>query len=96
MSNIPKARAVLTLIIDEQPQSRFAYRLAIIQALKLMHRKRAKFRGRNNHKPLDAPRRHRARLLRREGYSLDEIAKRLGTSIGRVSYACQKVTRRSA
>ena len=91
MSDIPKARRILMLVADE-PDA-FVLRKAVREALKLMHRKRPKFIHKPQYAKLDAAGEAAARRLRAKGISLNDIALRLHTNMGRVSTAInRKVT----
>lgn len=86
MSNIPEARRVLKDALDRFA-SQEQLREAMWQALDLMTRKSPTFVARRAIPPLTEEDKQYARILRNNGYALNDIAHQLGTNIGRVSEA---------
>jgi hypothetical protein len=88
MSNIPEARRIL-----EEARDHYAYDSgqlygAIVQALELMKRKSPTFVAPRTIAPLSEVDKEWARLLRKQGLPMNEIARKLGTNLGRISEAC--------
>jgi hypothetical protein len=85
MSNIPLARNIL--------KDTLAWSLPVpvrdnlTEALALMTRKSPEFVARRTIPPLTEPQKAQAILLRKGGMGVNDIARRLGTNIGRVSEA---------
>ena len=88
MSDIPRARAILrsALQLEFNADPHFL-RKAITAALRHMTREKPKFRVEHDAEPMNDRKRKRARILRRQGISLRNIALALNTNIGRVSEA---------
>jgi len=86
MSDIPRARRILQWALAED-RDLHATRKAINRALRLMTRKSPEFRVEHDAEPMNDRKRKRARILRRQGISLRNIALALNTNIGRVSEA---------
>jgi len=85
MSNIPLARRKLQ---SAQNLKRLAeVQVLIKQSLKLLDRRKPKFKAPPEHKSLTRSQRKEARRLRREGLSIHRIALILKTTSGRISEA---------
>jgi hypothetical protein len=85
MSDIPLARAKLYDALECTTLA--GCKAAIGAALNLMIRDTPAYRVPATHTPMTRPEVKRAKLLRRQGMSVDTIAKRLGHNIGRISEA---------
>jgi hypothetical protein len=87
MSNIPLARTLLTEILSTYKLRPKARRL-LLKALREMTRRKPDFRHSREYKRLNPLERRQARTLRRKGYSLAKIARRIGIgNTGRISEA---------
>jgi len=86
MSDIPRARARLEKLLDFDDMSLFV-RKEITAVIRLLKREQPEFRTRNKLPPLTREHVALCRKLRNEGLPLNEIARKLGTNIGRVSEA---------
>jgi len=88
MSNIPLARTKLESILLNPRMLVRERRALLAAALKLMHRRKAKFKAPKEIKAMTPAQRRRARKLRyRDRLSIHRIALILGTTHGRVSEA---------
>ena len=85
MSDIPRARAMLQKALDSE-DIKFVHQ-AIKRALGLLTREQPEFRTRRKLPPLTREHVQLCRRLRHQGLPLNEIARKLGTNIGRVSEA---------
>ena len=84
MSNIPQARAILMRAQKAAPEE---MRQGIRDALALMVRRLPAYRFGVEHEPLAPSQRRQARRLHRVGWSIERIARELGTNTERVSEA---------
>ena len=86
MSDIPRARARLEKLLDYEFTTMFV-RKEITAVIRLLKREQPEFRTRRKLPPLTRDHVTLCRQLRNEGRPLNEIARKLGTNIGRVSEA---------
>jgi DNA invertase Pin-like site-specific DNA recombinase len=87
MSDIPRARAILQKALDCDPGNERMLRYCIRQALTLLDRERPEFTAPRKLPTLTHDQVEFIRELRSDGLPLNEIARKLGTNIGRVSEA---------
>jgi hypothetical protein len=87
MSDIPRARAILQKALDSDHGNEKLLRYCIRQALALLDRERPEFTAPRKLPTLTRDHVELCRKLRAEGRPLNEIARKLGTNIGRVSEA---------
>ena len=85
MSDIPRARSRLQDALNSKTLS--DCKLHVYAALTLMTREKPKFRAPRAIPPLTPYQRAMAQMLRRRRIPINEIARKLGTNIGRVSEA---------
>jgi hypothetical protein len=87
MSDIPEARRLLQFaLIGHDDDTDWQI---VTQALALLDRKKPEFVAPRKVRKLSPYNREYARMLRSAGMSLNEIALKLKSNIGRVSEACQ-------
>lgn len=86
MSDIPRARARLEKLLDFDDMSLFV-RKEITAVIRLLKREQPEFRTRRKLPSMTRDQVQFCRKLRSQGLPLNEIARKLGTNIGRVSEA---------
>lgn len=87
MSHIPRARAILQKTLDSDPGNERLLRYCIRQALALLDRERPEFKAPRKLPTLTTEHVDLCRKLHAEGKPVNDIARKLGTNIGRVSEA---------
>ena len=87
MSDIPRAREILKQAQDSAPGNEKFLRYCIAQALRYLDREKPEFKAPRKLPALTAEQKALCHQLRGEGLPLNEIARKLGTNIGRVSEA---------
>lgn len=87
MSDIPRARAILQRALDAGESNDKFVRACIRQALALLDREKPTFKTERKLPPLTREQVAMAIDYREQGLPLNEIARKLGTNIGRVSEA---------
>lgn len=85
MSNIPQARSLLQGMLGWELEDHV--RETVEAALGLLDRKKPEFVAERKIAPLSDTDKEHARILRKQGHALNDIARRLQTNIGRVSEA---------
>lgn len=88
MSDIPRARRILTTALDLDDLA--DVRKYIRRALALMVRTQPEFRCAPSVPALTREQRAQARQMRRHGMPVNEIARKLGTNHGRISEAINR------
>jgi len=86
MSDVPQARARLEALLRYDGLPPFV-RKEIASIIPLLGRERPEFVTKVKLPPMTRDQVHMARKLRSDGLPLNEIARKLGTNIGRVSEA---------
>jgi hypothetical protein len=86
MSYIPRARARLEKLLDHEDMPIFVFK-EITAVIRLLKREQPEFRTRRKLPPLTREHVALCNKFRNDGLPLNEIARKLGTNIGRVSEA---------
>jgi hypothetical protein len=87
MSDIPRAREILQKALDSDHGNEKLLRYCIREALRLLDREKPEFKAPRKLPTLTHDQVEFCRELRSDGLPLNEIARKLGTNIGRVSEA---------
>jgi hypothetical protein len=87
MSDIPRARAILQKALDSDHGNERMLRYCIREALNYLNREKPEFKAPRKLPSLTYDQIEFCRELRSTGLPLNEIARKLGTNIGRVSEA---------
>jgi hypothetical protein len=90
VSNIPLARRILNHAVDNHFNDAGKLCSYIEDALDLMTRRSPKFVSPRRIRPLSETQKQKARDMRASGTPMNDIARALGTNLGRVSEACSR------
>jgi DNA invertase Pin-like site-specific DNA recombinase len=85
MSDIPRARAILRKADKVLAGDERMLRYIITQALQFLDREKPEFKAKRKLPPLTIDQAMQIKELRADGVPVNEIARRFGTNIGRVS-----------
>jgi DNA-binding NarL/FixJ family response regulator len=85
LSDIPRARAILRKVDKVSAGDERMLRYIIAQALRFLDREKPEWKAPRKLPPLTIEQAMQVKELRAEGLPMNEIARKLGTNIGRVS-----------